>query len=736
MPAFPRAPLQYAACLAVCHAFLGQAHADASNAVRYAWQPVRIGGGLFAKHIAVHPAEPALKYTYGMVGPARRWSPEGGEWVQIMTADSMPPGSFSYGGLESLALDPQDPDVVLIAVRMGRREVSVFRSGDRGASFRRSDLSVMPQGGHDVTRGERLAIDPLNSSNVYYGSSQQGLWRSADGGLRWQPVASDAISASADVAMVAFGSSSGTTNDRTTTLYVGVCAGGVLHSADGGATWQQVAGANGPAIDLTPQHMLRDALNRLWVTYARDSIWCRDPAGAWHDVTPNGRLSYTGVAVDPFNPQTVWAFAGAVGHLYRSTDAGASWTQLTHTCVAPDNRWAAQVTSESNWRSYGEITAHPAVRGRLYVAAGIGVWHIDNAYDQHLVFSNMSAGLEDQNTFDICSAPGGVLLTCVDDWTGFCHQDGPSVPPHQRLSHGKLYLGTSVDYCPAVTGSVVKVATNKQGPRMYDNDTGYSSDGGRTWTVFEGVRKGARLHEAARWGTIAVSAGDPDNIVWLPTSYMLPQYTLDRGETWQDAALPGVTNGGHIHMWVFKDALAADRVSPHTFYLYHWDALEKRGQDSGILFRTSDGGRSWTNVCNTLPAGLWHPKLVAAPGHAGELWFAVGRDGVQKNRSGLIRSRDGGATWSPVGEFDEPAAVALGKAAPRASYPAAYVVGTRAGAYGVWRSTDEGATWRQIAEYPCGIYAGVNCMDADKDVFGRVYIGFTGNSFVYGEPKK
>jgi hypothetical protein len=62
-----------------------------------------------------------------------------------------------------------------------------------------------------------------------------------------------------------------------------------------------------------------------------------------------------------------------------------------------------------------------------------------------------------------------------------------------------------------------------------------------------------------------------------------------------------------------------------------------------------------------------------------------------------------------------------------------YLQGKISGDPGIWRSTDEGANWEKIATYPLGIYDRINAIDGDKDVFGKVYMGFGGSGFTYGE---
>jgi hypothetical protein len=63
------------------------------------------------------------------------------------------------------------------------------------------------------------------------------------------------------------------------------------------------------------------------------------------------------------------------------------------------------------------------------------------------------------------------------------------------------------------------------------------------------------------------------------------------------------------------------------------------------------------------------------------------------------------------------------------------MAGTVGGQYGVWRSTDNAATWGRISDYPTGIMDNVKTIEGDPNVFGKVYIGFGGVGFVYGQPQ-
>ncbi len=95
---------------------------------------------------------------------------------------------------------------------------------------------------------------------------------------------------------------------------------GLFRSSDGGRTWR-AAGADGS-----------DAMNlartsaATWLAGHDVLMKSTDGGRSWHDVEPTGLpgLDVHGFAVDPRNPQHVWAAIAGQG-LYRSGDGGASF---------------------------------------------------------------------------------------------------------------------------------------------------------------------------------------------------------------------------------------------------------------------------------------------------------------------------------------------------------------------------------------------------------------------------
>src|SRR4029079_13523269 len=88
-------------------------------------------------------------------------------------------------GIESIATDPVDAERVYLAAGMYSASWGVpgafLRSSDRGKSWQRTSAGIK-MGGNDDGRssGERLVVDPSDTSVLYFGSRRAGLWRSVD----------------------------------------------------------------------------------------------------------------------------------------------------------------------------------------------------------------------------------------------------------------------------------------------------------------------------------------------------------------------------------------------------------------------------------------------------------------------------------------------------------------------------------------------------------------------------
>jgi photosystem II stability/assembly factor-like uncharacterized protein len=702
----------------------------------YAWKPMKIGGGGWVVGLNISPTEKNLIYARTDVSGAYRWDAAASSWRQVVTASSMPADTVGYGkyaGVDSIVSAPANPDIAYMAFAgqpYGLTTGQIFRSTDRGehwipTAFKNTKVRMEPNG-EGRQEGERLAVDPRNSDVVYFASIMDGLWVTEDAGATWTRVAGvPAGSAPYGITTVVFDPGAGTTKsnsggEKTNVIDVTVEQAGIFQTMDAGATWTKISD-HGPGDAGKPRDATLGPERTYFVVSDNDkgavgSVWKRTVAGAWTDITPpppnGGSNSYLAVAVDPTDARHVVVMIGG-GKVWVSSDQGATWTYHLFQLTSPDIQWLGR--QQNYYLSTGELAFDPFDPGKFWFAEGLGVWWTHDLTPAQIDWHAASQGIEETCGNDVIAPPGGRPVAAMWDVGAFYFSD-PDTYTSER-SQPNFMSAWALDWCPQDPKFLVGVFRNHLGFPPHPNSSGYSPDGGRTWTRFPAVENGTTPKDL-EYGVIAVSANSTDHIVWAPAQGKLPYYTTDRGATWQPSSFNGATATGFTSYPMSQKPLCADRVLADTFYLY----IPPTG-----LFRSTDGGAHFAKVGN--PAtNKYNGILKSTPGHGQDLWFADGLGG------GLRHSTDGGATWSPIPGLQIAYNVGLGKAQTEGGYPTLYVAGVSdQGETGLFRSTDHGAKWDKICAYPLGIFDSIDAMDGDKDVFGEVYVCFAGSGFAYGK---
>jgi hypothetical protein len=165
------------------------ADAARGKSTPYAWRNVAIVGGGFVSSIIFSREVEGLAYARTDVGGVYRKDPGSEIWQPLL--DWVGRDKADYFGVESLALDPTEPDRVYLAVGLYTKSWggpgAMLRSKDRGRTWQSTDLPIK-MGGNEWGRscGERLAVDPNQPARVFFGSRQAGLLVSEDHGETWQ----------------------------------------------------------------------------------------------------------------------------------------------------------------------------------------------------------------------------------------------------------------------------------------------------------------------------------------------------------------------------------------------------------------------------------------------------------------------------------------------------------------------------------------------------------------------
>ena len=591
-------------------------------------------------------------------------------------------------------------------------------------------------------RGGRVAAAcgvPSRPSEFYFGSVNGGVWKSIDAGRVWtpifdsQPVASIgaiAVSASSpDVIYVGSGESS----LRDSNGY----GNGMYKSTDAGKTWTPIGLVNTQhigkiAIDPTnPNIVFVAAIGHLYAPSAERGVFKTTDGGtSWQKVLfKNNDVGAIEVVIDPNNSQVVYAglwntrrppwftYAptnGPGGGIYKSTDGGSTWNQLTNglpgggigrtgIAVAPTNSQRVYAVIDCLVPDPGAPTAAPAANARVGQAA-----------------------------------PGqGGFFRSDDGGATFTKLSGDQA----LWGRGWYFEKVTVDPRNADIVYVPNVAVNR------------SKDGGKTWVAMRGSPGGDDYHQAwvspddsntmivaSDQGAIVTrnaTADDARTITWSswlnqPTAQMYHISVDYRFPYWvtgaqQDSGAVGVRSRGKFAEISVRDwepvgaggesgYTAGDRLNPGVIYGgtgSRYDLETNTPKPGTTAPRAPEG--------ETLRAD-WTQPLVFSPADPKALYYAA---------QYLFKSTDGARTWkqisadltraegTPPASLDAAAAAQVDRngkrgviytVAPSPLRAPLIWLGTDDGL--IYHTTNDGTTWHNVTPSAISAWSRVTTIEA------------------------
>ncbi|MEI6487069.1 MAG: hypothetical protein WCO11_12515 [Sphingomonadales bacterium] len=575
----------------------------------WVWQPVAIGAGGFIRGMVVHPlGGGTVRYartdTYG----AYRWDNTAQRWVNMITAAAFPatitiagskdPSSPSSllaapleAGVDSIAVDPRNASRMYIAMtvspppditRLDTRRGYVYYSSNGGRSFAQSTGLGLPSYTNPAcsalefdtlnTAGERLKVDPANSSILYLGTRLNGVYMSSNSGVAFAPVAAAGVpGACQTVQNVLFDSSAtivrringrSVTVSRTLYLVVDASTGsGVYRSIDGGQSFTNIADGQ-PGVgsgQLTGSALGPDG--SFWLM--TNSTLLRWRGGSW--TVQNPPYTSGSVVVDPANPNRLFVTSYDM-KIARSNDGGQTWTDLGNYASIKSADGIAWIDARVvHPGAHGALQFDPSVStanggGRLWLPQGNdGTIYADlndavqTGYTQGLNWKAQSKGIEQLVGQNALIPPGGrnaAVLTAEDE--ALYYVSNPRLFTARRYdidtaAQGNNDLATNgmAAFIPDTPSVLVTVPANLfaggwRGGAFRNNFAGYSVNYGQNWQLFPSIKitsgdnsygGGSITNTPERLvgGMIAISARGSvlpgrgqgiwtgrDNIVWFP----------------------------------------------------------------------------------------------------------------------------------------------------------------------------------------------------------------------------
>ena len=655
------------------------------------WRPIGPFRGGRTEAVTGVPGRPHEFYLGSVDGGVFKSTDTGRTWTPVF--DAQPNASIG-----AIAVAPSAPDTVYAGSGEGRQRPDlavgdgIYKSIDGGAHWTHLGL-------RDGQQIARIVVDPHDPNRLFvavlghpYGpNAERGVYRSIDGGATFARV----LGSSPDAG--AFDVTFDPANAQT--LYASLWAArqSPWETAAGGSFERPGAGSG------------------LYKSTDGGSTWTRLDGGLPTVAQGVGRIA---VAVAASRPSRVYAFVDAPndGGLYRSDDAGATWTRSSSAdritergadlvTIAVDPRDANTVyeTNTSTYKSTDGGATFTALRGAPGGDDYQGIWiapddpgTIALASDQGAVIS-VNGGASWSSWYNQPTAQFYHVVT--DDRFPYRVYGGQQESGSAGvLSRGNDGAITFRDWHPVGAEEYGYVAPDPLHPGIifggkvsrWDESTGQTREVGPELNWRGGVP-----YRFRRTAPLAFSPVDK-RALYLGGNVVLK--TTDYGEHWS-AISPDLTRANPAtpaNLGIF--AATDDAKRPHRGVIYALGLSPRdarviwAGTDDGLVWHTADGGAHWTNVT---PPGVdaWAKVSIidASPHDADGAYVAINRLRLDQQRPQLYKTHDGGKTWTEIDRGIEAAPTNVVREDP--VRPGLLYAGTERG---VWYSQDDGASWTSL----------------------------------------
>ena len=632
---------------------------------------------------------------------------QNGDWIQK--------GPTNIGGrITGIALDPTDGNIIYA----GAADGGVLKSNDGGVTW-----TMLTDHFSTLSVGD-VAIDPNDPNTVYVGLGEanlagdnydgDGLYRTTDGGASWTNIGLARVKRIGRVAVhptnsnIIFVAGAGA-------QYSADTARGVYRTTDGGVTWEKVlfVSDSTSAIDLRihPDHpdtvyaamweRMRSPIRRKAGGPTSGIYRSTDMGATWTELTnglPSGRdKGRIGIDLCQSSPQVLYAiYTDSVGYfkaVYKTTDGGNSWALTAG--QPPDELYYS-----FGWY-FGQIRVHPLNSDIVYVL-GVPLYRTTNGgntwYDvsggQHV--DHHALEFDNTNTDHIVDGNDGGVYYSTNGGTVWTKSYNLPITQFyaatiDRLNPARTYGGTQDNgTLRTLTGNVDDWQMILGGDGFYcivdytDANTIYAE---YQWgNLMKSTDGGYDFYYAMD----GISGSDRTNwstpVVMDSNNPLVLYYGSNRLYKTTDGAGYWYAISGDLTNGPGSGSLTYGTITTIAAAQTNGNVIYV-GTDDANVWVTTNGGADWTSINTGLP-DRWVTRVAVDPYDEAIAYVTFSGYRYDSPLPHVYRTTDYGGAWTDISSNLPEVPVNVIVVDPQNS--STLYIGTD---YGVYYTTDTGGSW-------------------------------------------
>ena len=308
--------------------------------------------------------------------------------------------------------------------------------------------------------GRVMTVSGVSGNNrlYYMGATGGGVWKTEDAGISWQNISDKYFNVGTIGALAVSLSDPNVIYVGTGEKSIrGVTTGsgdGVYKSTDAGRTWSHIGLPNAGQISRIKIHPTNPDIayvgvqGQIWGPSQERGVYrTKDGGTTWEQVLKvDAQTGATDLRMDPTNPRILYAAmwehgrrpwyvlsGGTAGGIFKSTDAGDTWSKLTNGLPELIGKIGVDVSASNPDRLYAIVEAMPGEGGLYRSDDGGASWQLKNKsrilWTRSWYYMHIAADPVDENIVYVLNAP---FMKSIDGGVTFERKRTPHGDHHDH----------------------------------------------------------------------------------------------------------------------------------------------------------------------------------------------------------------------------------------------------------------------------------------------------------------